>query len=205
VIEQELRERIGRLLDDDTQHDWSDVSTRAAAGEGSSTPAREIHDHGRRPAARPGLRGLVAAAVVGAAIAAVPALAFSTPLRKLVGLDSVPRPVLAARLIRAPVPGSRPRRGALITVTFTVAKPGKPPGTGVARGSSFAVVVIPEPSRERLVLTQAHGANGYYRARIRWPGGRIGSIGIAGWLNVPESTIPTGGQDGIWLQVPTAP
>lgn len=206
MIEHELRERIDSLLDDDTQQDWSDVSARAAATDRRSAPDRGTSRGGPRwrRAVPPGTRSLVAAAVVGAAIAAVPALAFSTQMREFVGLNSLPRPVLAARLTRAPVYGSRLQPGTLITVNFTVGKPGELPGTGVARGSAFAVFLIPKAVPEaptpRTLLTQAQGTNGRYRATFRWPGGRVGGIRIAAWLNLPNG--PPTAYSGAWLQIP---
>jgi hypothetical protein len=69
VIEQELRERIEILLDDDTQPDWSDVVARVASADGGRTPAHTAWHRGALSRRRVAL--VVALAAVIAAVAAL--------------------------------------------------------------------------------------------------------------------------------------
>ena len=184
MIEQELRGRIDGLLDDDTEPDWLDVVERAPASVSPSAPAR-------------GMRSLVAAALVGAALAAVPAFAFSTPMHHLVGSKKSPGPEL-----RATVTGIHIQHlevGDRADLTFTVGEPGQRAGAGIPPNSVFLLDVIPnhgEPPRQFL---KADGANGRYRATTWVPRGGIRSIQIGGWLNMPKG-LPWAA-DGFWIPV----
>lgn len=183
MIEQELRERIDRLVDDDTQPDWPQVAARVPAA-------------GRRRTVPPGTRPLVAAAVLGAAIAAVPALAFGPSVRELVGLKRPPPPQLQAAVTRTEV--HRRVVGEQATVTFTVGEPGKRPGTGIPAGSVFMVLLIPKQGAPAHQFTVAKGANGHYTATAWAPRSGIAGIWIGGWLN--RVGTPTAAS-GFWLPV----
>jgi hypothetical protein len=69
VIEQELRERIDVLLDDDTQPNWSDVVARAASADRGTTPAQNARRRGALSRRRIAL--VVALVAVIAAVAAL--------------------------------------------------------------------------------------------------------------------------------------
>jgi hypothetical protein len=91
-----------------------------------------------------------------------------------------------------------PRAGSFVTVTFTVGEPGKPPGSGIPRGSVFEVLVTRTTgSPTSMTMATARGRHGRYRATIRWPGGHIGGVEIGGFLNAQPS--PANGD--FWLPV----
>lgn len=188
MIEQDLRERIDRLLDDDTQPDWSEVAARAAAVDR------------RRPrwrrAVAPGTRSLVAAAVVGAAIAAVPALAFGPAARDLISSRHAAPPQLQATVTGMTV--HRRVVGEMVTVTFMVGEPGKRPGTGIPARSLFMILLIPKHGAPSNQFTVAKGANGRYTATAWAPRSGVSSIWIGSWLNRVET--PTAAS-GFWLPV----
>jgi hypothetical protein len=144
-------------------------------------------------------RSLVATALVLAAVAAAPALAFSTTVRELVGLKSptLPStgPALEAKLTSVIV--HHRRVGAVISVKFSIGEPGKRPGTGIPHGSLFQILLIPKhgaPTR----LDGAQGENGRYSATARVPASGIANIQIGGWLN--RKGIPTAAT-GFWLPI----
>jgi hypothetical protein len=199
VIEQELRERIDRLLDDETMPDWMDVAARS--------PAFDERMRGRVRRAEPArAASLLAAAVAGAAIAAVPALAFSTQARELLGLkrpgyavgvspQARPGPALEARVTGTVV---HHYRGAnMITIAFTVGEPGKQPGSGIPDRSVFMISLVPK-RRTPTDLIRAHGDKGRYVATTVVPDGGIAAVEIGGWLN--RLGVPTAAS-GFWVPV----
>ena len=103
-------------------------------------------------------------------------------------------PQLVATVVNAVAHKPYPRAGATITVSFTVAEPNQPVGSGVPSGSVFNVQLIRKKGRP-MFMTAAIGSNGRYRATIRWSGGLIGRIRIGGFLNATPSTA----QSGFWL------
>ena len=138
-------------------------------------------------------RLLVAAAVLAAAVAAVPAIAFSTTVRELVGLTTKSSsPHFIAKVTDVVVHSPRPRPGALVTVTFTVGEQGKPPGTGIPQWSTFLVLVYGSPGH----LAAAHGKNGRYSATIRLARGEIGGIQIGGFMPSKGPKVLNG---GFWI------
>ena len=168
-----LADRILAIADLTDDSDWKDVRRRAC------------RTHDGRPAVMrlPWLdprrtRSLVAAAIVVAAVAAAPALAFSTTVRELVGLQtSSPRgPVFVATVTGVVLHGPN-RAGTLVTVTFTVGEPGKPPGTGVPQGSTFLVLVTHTSQ-----MAPAQGEHGHYQARTRLGPGGFTGIQIGGYM-----------------------
>jgi hypothetical protein len=91
------------------------------------------------------------------------------------------------------------RAGTLITVTFTVAEPGKAPGTGVPVGSVFQVQLTRNPGPPtKLVPAAVH--DGRYSVAVRWPGGRLLRVGVGGFLTGASPTAA----GGFWLPVTTA-
>lgn len=148
---------------------------------------------------RPRARLSVAAALLVAAIAAAPALAFSTAVRQLVGIEakSTPAPHLQATVTGVSVRNQRV--GATATVTFTVGELGKHPGVGVPAGSVFLVLFIPRRGRSTSThLIQATGANGRYSVTGWVPRGGLRGVWIGGWLNrLPQPTAA----GGFWLPV----
>lgn len=139
-------------------------------------------------------RLLVAAAVLAVAVAAAPALAFSTTVRELVGLTtkSGSQPHFVARVSSVSVHGKRPRPGTLVTVTFTVGEQGKPPGTGIPPRSTFLVLVGGSPGH----LATAHGKNGQYSATVRLARAEIGGIQIGGFMPSKGPKLLNG---GFWI------
>ena len=110
--------------------------------------------------------------------------------------SSTSSPQLLATVVNAVAHKPYPRAGAIIIVSFTVAEPNQPVGSGVPSGSVFDVQLIRKNSRP-LSMIPAIGDHGRYRATIRWSGGLIGRIRIGGFLNATPSTA----QGGFWLPV----
>jgi hypothetical protein len=163
------------------------VATRPKPRDGQVTSAL----HRRRVSRR--ARVLLAAAVLAAVVAVVPALAFSTTARELVGLTAKSAsPHFVARVTDVIVHGARPRPGTLITVTFTVGEQSKPPGTGIPPHSSFLVFVGGLPGH----LAAAHGRSGGYSATIRLARSEIGAIQIGGFM---PGTGPKVLNGGFWI------
>jgi hypothetical protein len=146
---------------------------------------------------RPGVRSVAATVLVLAAIAAAPALAFSTTVRQLVGIEA--RNARAPHL-QATVTGvsvhNRPV-GAVATVTFTVGELGKHAGVGIPAGSVFLVLFIPRRGGSTHLI-QATGANGHYSVTGWVPRGGLRGVWIGGWLN--RLPMPTAA-GGFWLPV----
>jgi hypothetical protein len=105
-------------------------------------------------------------------------------------------PRLVATVKTAVAHNPYPRAGAVVTVTFTVGEPNKPPGSGVPNGSVFDVQLTRTKGLPTS-LTKATRLNGQYHATIRWPGGHILRIKIGGFLNA----VPSTAQSGFWLPV----
>ena len=105
-------------------------------------------------------------------------------------------PRLVATVVNAVAHKPYPRAGAIITVSFTVGEPNEPVGSGVPPGSVFDVQLIRRNGRP-MFMSAAVGADGRYRATIRWSGGTIGRIRVGGFLNATPSTA----QGGFWLPV----
>jgi hypothetical protein len=141
-------------------------------------------------------RVLVAAAVLAAAVATAPALAFSTSLRGLVGLSTngTSQPRFVARVTGVALHARRPRPGALVTVTFTVGERGKPPGTGIPPRSTFFVLLGGNPTH----MVAARGRDGRYRATIRLAQSTIGGIEIGGFMPTKGPKVLNG---GFWIPV----
>jgi hypothetical protein len=138
-------------------------------------------------------RLLVVAAVLAAAVATAPALAFSTTVRELVGLPTKSSsPHFVARVTHVVVHGPHPRPGVLVTITFTVGEQGKPPGTGIPPNSTFLVLVAGLPGH----MATAHGENGRYSATIRLARGKIGDIQIGGFMPSKGLKVLNG---GFWI------
>jgi hypothetical protein len=162
----------------------------------------EPRPHRRFPQLFPGRkRSLLAAAIVVSAVAAAPALAFSTTVRELVGLKETSSPPFLVATITG-VTVHKPHSPALatVTVTFTVGEHGKSPGTGVPPGSDFELFLYGKtssPGSSRLFIS-TNGTNGHYSATTLLPPGGIGSIQVGGWV----SNAPGGAADGeFWLPV----
>ena len=140
----------------------------------------------------------LAAAVVVTAVAAAPALAFSTTLGELVGLQSSSRPVLHVTLTGEITHKSPSRPGTLATIFFTVGERGKQPGTGIAPRSVVYVLLSTKAGRgQQLQLLAAHGTDGRYSVTTPVPPGGIGpvAVGVAeivpgGSPSYPSSWIP---------------
>jgi hypothetical protein len=97
-------------------------------------------------------------------------------------------------------PEQRPYGLPMATVRFTIGEAGKPPGTGVTFGSYFLVNLVSRtdaPSAPWLV--RARGSHGHYVATAPLPRGGIGSIQIAGWINVRRGTSAANGT--FWIPV----
>lgn len=190
---------------------WEDVLDLLDS-EHLSPPARSARDGldrvARLSGARWSSRSLLAAALVGAAIAATPALALSTTVRHLVGLSKSTnratlgwtRPHLVARVTGVSFP-KRERFGLpMATVKFTIGEAGERPGTGVTFGSYFLVHLASKtgaPSGPYFV--RARGSRGHYVVTAPLPRGGIGSIEIGGWINV--RTGPSAANGTFWIPV----
>jgi hypothetical protein len=161
-----LADRLLAVDDLTDDGDWDDVRRRA--------PRRT--------------RSLVATAVLVAAVAAAPALAFSTTARGLVGLKtSAPSPAFVARVTGVFFQGPN-RAGTLVTVTFTVGEHGEPPGSGVPQGSTFLVLATRTSQ-----LAPASGSHGRYRATIRLGSGGLAGIQIGGFMPSKGPKVLNGG------------
>lgn len=186
-----LADRFAAITDLTDASDWRDVRRRA-----------------RRGSARRPIRSLLAAAVAGAAVAATPALAFSTTVQHLIGLNNrahrAPprwtRPHLVAKVTGLSFPKQEPFGFPMVRVRFTIGEAGTRPGTGVTFGSYFLVHVgsrTGAPSAPWLV--RAHGSHGHYVATLPIPRGGIGSIEIGGWINVRKG--PSAANGTFWIPV----
>jgi hypothetical protein len=137
-------------------------------------------------------RSLIATAIVLAAIAAAPALAFSTTVRDLVGLKiGSPGPVFVARVTGVVIHGPN-RPGTLVTIMFAVGEQGKPPGTGIPQGSTF-LVFVPRKTQ----LAPAYGKHGHYQATTRLGRGGLTGIQIGGFMPSKGPKVLNG---GFWIQ-----
>jgi hypothetical protein len=186
---------------------WDDVLDRLGrptTKSGSPAPRR------RRIGGR-SLRSLLAAALVGATVAATPALAFSTTVRQLIGLKKPAqpaplgwtRPRLAATVTGLSFPRKEPYGLPMVTVRFTIGEFGKPPGTGVPFGSYFLVHVTGRsgpPSGP--YFGRAHGSHGRYVATVPLPRGGVGSVEVAGWIDVRKG--PSAANGTFWIPVVVA-
>lgn len=182
-------------------HGWDDVLARL--GEQDAKPVVVAR----------GLRGrsvqsLVAAAFVGAALAATPALALSPTVRHLVGLSKPAhpaplgwtRPRLVAKVTALSFPKQKPFGLPMVTVRFTIGEAGKPPGSGVTFGSYFLVSVTSRTgATSSPYFVRASGSHGHYVATAPRPRGGIGSIQIAGWINVRKG--PSAANGTFWIPV----
>jgi hypothetical protein len=186
-----LADRFEAITDMSDASDWRDVRRRAR----------------RRPAGR-SIRSLLAAAIAGAAVAAAPALAFSTTVQHLIGLNKPThpaplawtRPKLVAKVAGLTFPKQEPFGLPMVTVRFTIGEVGKPPGTGITFGSYFLVHLASRtgaPSGPWFV--RAHGSRGHYVATVPLPRGGVGSIEIGGWINVPKG--PSAANGAFWIPV----
>ncbi|HZS61758.1 MAG TPA: hypothetical protein VFA43_20965 [Gemmatimonadaceae bacterium] len=186
-----LAERFEAIADPTDDSDWRDVRRRA-----------------RLTTDRP-IRPLLVAALIGAAIAAAPALAFNSSVQQFVGLKNPPapfraatwtRPRLVARLTGLYFNKKEPFGLPRVTVSFTVGEAGKPPGTGVTFGSYFLVVLKSRTGASTgPLLVRAYGPRGHYRATLPVPGGGIGGIEVAGWINVRQG--PSEADGTFWIPV----
>jgi hypothetical protein len=183
---------------------WDDVLTRLVQQE--TGPAAV--SPGRRGSAGRSFRSLLAAAVVGAALVATPALAFSTTVRQLIGLSKPThvaplgwtRPQLVAKVTGLSFPKQKPFGLPMVTVSFTVGEARKPPGTGVTFGSYFLVHVASRTGTSSSpYFAPAHGSHGHYVATLPLPHGGIGSVEVAGWINVRKG--PSAANGTFWIPV----
>lgn len=183
---------------------WDDVLTRL--GQQEAKPAAVAP--GRRGPAGRSFRSLLVAALVGAALAATPALAFSTTVRQLIGLSkptpAAPfgwtRPRLVAKVTGLSFPKQKPFGLPMVTVSFTVGEARKSPGTGITFGSYFLVHVTSRtgaPSNP--YFAPAHGSHGHYAATLPLSHGGIGSVEVAGWINVRKG--PSAANGTFWIPV----
>jgi hypothetical protein len=184
---------------------WDEVLARLGARTAPS--ARRAPSMRRNPPGR-SLRSLVAAALVGAAVATAPALAFSTTVRQLIRLyeptHPAPlgwtRPRLVAKVTGLSFPIKKPFGLPMVTVRFTIGEVGRPPGTGITFGSSFLVHVASRtgaPSWPYFV--RAHGSHGHYVATVPLPRGGVGGVEVAGWINVRKG--PSAANGTFWIPV----
>lgn len=145
---------------------------------------------------------LLVLAVVVLAVGAAPAFAFSAALRELIGRKS-PHPVLRATLTGAFIHKPRPRYGPpVVTVTFTIGEPGKPPGVGIPFGSYFLVALYGRKAGGASGLVRAYGRDGRYSATTHLPPGGVAGVQIGGWLNIVGSPTAAG---GFWIPVTVTP
>jgi hypothetical protein len=138
-------------------------------------------------------RAFFAIAITLALIAAAPAFAFSSSMRRLVGLESARShpPVLHATITDVTV--QHRLTVDFVTVHFSVGEPGKPAGSGIPKLSAFFVSVVPKHGEPANQLRHASGANGRYVATAFIPHGGIQAIEIGGWLNRKGTPTAAGG------------
>jgi hypothetical protein len=192
------------MTETDTQREMvseADIRTMLEAFAGSAEPlpgaARRRHQMTRRT------RSLVTAIVL-AAVVATPALAFSTTVRELVGLNGSSPPALQAT-VTGTVIHKKPRFGlAKVTVTFTIGEPGKPPGSGITFGSHFQILLLNRAGRpSSFRLGAADGKHGRYSATTILPTGGIEGIKIGGFLNYPTGGSTAKNAVDFWIPVTT--
>jgi hypothetical protein len=148
-----------------------------------SAPSRPAHR--RRslwPFARRS-RSFFAIAIALALVAAGPAFALSSSMRRFVGLESAHSgpPVLQATITDVTV--QHRLTVDFVTVHFSVGEPGEPPGSGIPKLSAFFVSVVPKHGEPGNQLRHANGANGRYVATAFIPHGGVQAIEVGGWLN----------------------
>lgn len=186
-----LADRFEAIADPTDRSDWHDVRRRA-----------------QRRSTRRSTRSMLAAAFTGAAVAATPALAFSTTVQHLIGLNKPrqpappgwTRPHLVAKVTGLSFPRKKPFGLPMVTVRFTIGEPHKPPGTGITFGSYFLVHLTSRTGASSApFLVHAHGSHGRYAATLPIPHGGVGSIQIAGWVNVPRG--PSAANGTFWIPV----
>jgi hypothetical protein len=191
-----LADRFAAIANQADGRDWRGVRRRAR----------------RTPAGRP-IRPLLAAAFAGAAIAATPALAFSTSVQHLIGLNKPKhpaplgwtRPKLIAKVTGLSFPKQKPFGLPMVTVRFTIGEAGKQPGTGITFGSYFLMHIVSRTGTpSRWVFVRASVPRGHYVAKAPIPHGGIGSIEIGGFINVPKGTSAANGTFFVPIVVPVA-
>ncbi|HZP73763.1 MAG TPA: hypothetical protein VFA97_10345 [Gaiellaceae bacterium] len=170
-------------FDPEEHGDWEAVLDRANAQPG--VRRRRL----QRPAQR-GPRSLLTAAVVVLAVAAAPALAFSTPLRQFLGLEYPPVGSFKATITTISFPKTQRYALPKVTVAFSIGKSGKLPGSGIPKGTIIIVSVGGKSARGTSQTVVAHGANGRYRATALVPPGGIAVVYVMGFL--PSLRAPNG-------------
>ena len=174
---------------------WDDVLDRLNGQSGSLVAAEPVPTvRPNRLVIRRSLLAPLAAALVTVVVVAAPALAFSSRVRELVGLTtSTPNPVFIAHVTGVFVHGPDTRPGTLVTIRFTVAQPGKPPGLGIPKRSTFEVLL----TRRSGQFASAYGSNGHYQATIRLgPGRGIGGIQVGAFMPSKGPRVING---GFWI------
>jgi hypothetical protein len=175
-------------------------SEEAAEGEDAAA-----HASGRKPVSDRPVRRFVGrpvlafVAAVGAfVVLTAPALAVSQTLRELVGLSrSQGSPqLIVARLISVNVHPAPRFAPPLATVTFTVGRVGRLPGTGIPEGSVMEVQFVGRDASGPLV--KAYGRHGRYRVTLRSPEGGIRNILIGGFLNSVKTPVANG---DFWIPI----
>jgi hypothetical protein len=183
---------------------WDDVLARL--GEQDAKPVAVAR--GLRGRFGRSFRSLLAAALVGAALAAAPALALSPAVRHLVGLSKPPHAAplgwtrlrLVAKVTGLSFPKQKPFGLPMVTVRFTIGEAGKPPGTGITFGSYFLVSVTSRTgAASNPYFVRADGSHGHYVATAPRPRGGIGSVEVAGWINVRKG--PSAANGTFWIPV----
>lgn len=190
-------EELQRLspLDPDEHGDWEAVLDRANARCSRSVAwLRRQRDLGRPVRRSP--RSLLAAAVVVAAVAAGPALAFSTPLRQFFGLEYPPVGPFTATVTS--VTSVTTYRYALpkVKITFTIGTRGKPAGSGIPKGTAVLVYVSGKSGLGWNQTVVARGGDGRYSATTLAPPGGVAAVYVMGF--VPSLRAP----NGVYFSVP---
>jgi len=176
----------------------NESSEDTADGEGAHTSGREPVPDGRvRWLVRRPVLAFVAA-VLAFVVLTAPALAVSQTLRELVGLSSSQgsSQLIVARLISVNVHPAPRFAPPLATITFTVGRVDRPPGTGIPDGSVIDVQFVGPAASGPLV--KASGTHGRYRVTLRTPEGGIRSILIGGFLNSVKTPVANG---DFWIPI----
>lgn len=105
--------------------------------------------------------------------------------------------MLVAQLVHTTLHKAPPYGLAHATVVFTVGERGKPPGTGIPKGSVISVYAQGRVPMTRTI--QAYGTNGRYTATVVVPPGGLRGIQVGGFLNVRKGSSEANGD--YWIPV----